>query len=298
MCHILTADERLVILFAIKIMASVIVFSLLAYQETKCLLATVMLPVPILYVGAVWIVLNSKSASIMPIRLHTISRLKAPPPPAPVTPELTLSASSVSLKVGQAATIQAATKSSDTIYLDFQTTDGRPFSIQRGKWNSTGTRQPITITGKYAGTTDLTVVMRKADTGAALASKTVSITVAPSKTPKVTFSPASAVMEVGSAVDVTADIAWNGASYLEWGASRVLCSGSIEKQSNTRSVLHFRGETAGSATQYARLLDANRKELAVCQLPVTVTPRTPASVRANPTSVEVEAGKQASIPIA
>lgn len=220
------------------------------------------------------------------------------PPPAPVTPELTLSASSISLKVGQSVTIQATTKSAETIYLDFQSLNGSLYSVSRGRWNSSGTQQPLTITGITAGTTDLTVVMRKADTGAALASKNIPVTVAPSGTPKITFSPSAVTMNVGDSVAVTADIAWNGAWNFRWKASDYsICSGKSERKSDTRQILTFTGKKAGTMIQYATFLDVNGKELGTYSLPITVKAPEPDFVRAGKSAVEINVGEKVSIPV-
>lgn len=223
------------------------------------------------------------------------------PPPAPVTPELTLSASSISLKVGQSVTIQATTKSAEAIYLDVQSTNSRPFSIQRGSWNSAGTQQPLTVTGKYIGTTDLTVVMRRADTGAALASKTVKVTVLPSNAPTVTFSPADVTMDVGSAVTVNLNIKWNGARVIQLqGIDKNVCtigSGDFVKTSSTTAALTIHGKGQGQNIISVAMLDANDKKVISYPLSVTVKAPEPDVVRAGKSAVEINVGEKVSIPV-
>lgn len=81
-------------------------------------------------------------------------------PTAPaVTPEITLSQSSVTVPVGGSATVAIGTKSPGTIYLKGFISNPSVCGGHWGSWNSTGTERPLTITGAAPGSATVTVAM-------------------------------------------------------------------------------------------------------------------------------------------
>lgn len=96
---------------------------------------------------------------------------------AAVTPEITLSQSSVTVPAGGSTAVTIGTKSPGTIYLKGYTSDPGICGGRWGSWNSAGTEQSLTITGKAAGNAVITVIMCDSSNDAELTSKTISVNV-------------------------------------------------------------------------------------------------------------------------
>lgn len=96
-----------------------------------------------------------------------------------VTPEITLSQSSVSMQVSGSATITVGTRSPGAIYLKAYTSNSSVCGGSWGSWNSAGTTKPLTLTGQSVGTATVTVCMYDSSTNAELTRKTISVQVIP-----------------------------------------------------------------------------------------------------------------------
>lgn len=100
-----------------------------------------------------------------------------------ITPEITLSQSSVSMQVGGRATVTIGTKSPGTIYLKAYTNNSSVCGGSWGSWNSAGTERPLTFIGKVEGSATVTIRMYDAKTNRELTSKTISVKVIPAPAP-------------------------------------------------------------------------------------------------------------------
>lgn len=120
------------------------------------------------------------------------------PTASTVTPEITLSQSSVSIPVDGKETVTIGTKSPGAIYLKAYG-NTKVCGGSWGSWNSTGTERPLTLTGKAEGSTTVTIRMYDANTNAELAQKTISVTVQSVSSPQASVETLNTLNSIGTA---------------------------------------------------------------------------------------------------
>ena len=121
--------------------------------------------------GSITVYLKSKNGTVL--ASSTISSVKIT---AVKKPALSASKSSVSMASGASQSVDLTYSNvSDTIYLQYSTTNSSAFECSWGKWS--GTRIPLTIKGKNPGTGKVTVYLKRSSNNEILASTTISVTV-------------------------------------------------------------------------------------------------------------------------
>lgn len=116
-----------------------------------------------------------------------------------VTPEITLSQSSVNLPAGGSATVTVGTKSPGTIYLKAYTSNANVCGGSWGSWNSTGTQRPLTLSGNAPGAATISVYMYDANNDAQLTAQTISVQVSANSSPQLRVETLTTLNRAGTA---------------------------------------------------------------------------------------------------
>ena len=123
--------------------------------------------------GTITVYMYSSSGSLLTSKTLSVSVLADPTPP-----KVTVSSSSLSFKVGETKSVTCAYANvSESIYLQYSTTNTSAYSLSWGSWS--GGKIPLKITGKAAGSGTVTVYLKRSSNNATLASAKISVTITP-----------------------------------------------------------------------------------------------------------------------
>jgi len=240
--------------------------------------------------------------------LHPVSTYKyirpnytgSTPAPAPIAPAISLSSSSLVLKVGQTVPVNVKMASPVDFYIQFAVQEGKVVQCDwTRKWSDSQTTM-MNFTGIRAGTTKVTVSLHDKATERMLASQTVSVTVSLAQAPKVTFDKAQIDLDVGNTMTANIKTDWNGAYRWHMDVqNKAVCTASYQGSYGAGKV-SFTGVSAGETSLAGQFYDCNDKVIASFQLPIKVTaPVRPVKGEIFPsrTAVSMEKGKAEEIDI-
>ena len=165
-----------------------------------------------------------------------------------------------------------------------------------GAWS--GWTFPVTVLGKAAGNTKVTVTLYNS-LRTALASVTFSVSVSNSKQVSLTIAPNAPTLNAGESSLLTVSVSGSVSEgdYLQYSASNPTAFGAAWSGSWSGSgiKLNLTGRNAGSGTLTVALKNQAGKELAKSSVPVDVKTRNDPKVTVAPSSVSVTAGKSADV---
>lgn len=209
--------------------------------------------------------------------------------------KLTLSSSSVTLKVGEKVAIKATYSNYyGYVYMNYGTTNSSAYSASWGNWS--GSSIPLNVTGKSAGSGTITVYLRNAYTDAVLASASCRINVV--NNAKVTPSTGSVSIKAGASTQVSFTVTGaSGEYYLQFGQTNSNAfSCSWGSWSGSTIPLTITGKNAGSGTinVYMKSYPSGNL-LASTSVSVTVTSGESAKVTVSPTSLKLTKGNSENV---
>lgn len=189
-------------------------------------------------------------------------------------PEITLSVSSVSVKVGAQASLTATAKNISGSYSMSYGTSGSNFSAA---WTSNikNNQASLSVKGTKSGSGKLTVYLKNS-AGTVVSQKTINVTTAADENPKISFSKSSVSVKEKDSTTVT--VSYSGTTdsvYMTYSLSNSNCSASWGNWSSSSIPLTIKGGTAGSTsiTIYLKRV-SNNKVLAQGTISVSITPDT------------------------
>ncbi|MBQ9521327.1 MAG: hypothetical protein IJR72_01995 [Oscillospiraceae bacterium] len=206
------------------------------------------------------------------------------------SPALTLSATTLSKKVGETGSVTVRVSGYPSgAYLQASNSNSQAFSCVWGDWY--GSSIPIRITGKKQGSGTLTVRLRNAS-HKLLASATVRVTMVTEK-PTLSFSPASLNVKAGGSQNATLTLRnySGGGSVSASVANGSICSIRWGSWSGKTIPITVTGKSAGNTKVTVRLYNTAKTELTSVTLNVAVAAAANMSVSVS--SVSVNAGESA-----
>lgn len=207
-------------------------------------------------------------------------------------PYITVSSSNVSINTGGSAKITVGYGGrTGTIYLAYSINN----SNVTGRWGSwSNSKIPLTINGASAGTSKITLYLKRASDNKVLATKTVSVTVTSKATISVSSSSFDTVYNKTRQVYVTVTGLSSGyVRYTYTSGNSVSCSWG--SWSGNKIPLNIRGTGAGTSKITVSAVSSNNTVLASKTITVNVTKS--ASINLSETSVSPAVGSTSSVKV-
>ena len=195
-------------------------------------------------------------------------------------PALYVSASSLSVKAGNAQKLTfTVANTNGYVYLSSSLNNSCCGTTWGSSWYSGGTKIDMTVTGKSAGTSTLTVYMKRSGTGQTLA--TVRVTVTVTQATKLTVSSSSVTFQQGKSYTVNLYPSGFSSIYFTYGRSSSNVSATYGSWNGTYLPMTIRSSTAGSYSVTAYMYDYHTNKLlnsVTVRVTVTQSPKVTASV--------------------